>query len=190
HAPPLNPVECAKIGSAYFSVRSAARPTAMPQHLLGHMGTGHGAPRRGEYAEINAHHVQECAIDGTSLMHDPTSGALCSHALHAAPRGRAVPVVLSTLTHRACGGEPFPAETVSPVSDMPCQATARHRCHSRGSGLAVAMVRLATSSDGCATGDVQPVAAPGSGPILALATQARPATDPSGAATAHPADGT
>src|SRR5215510_7269169 len=139
---------------------------------------------------MNAHNVQECDIYGTPLTRDPAFGAVCSHALHAAPRCRAVPAVLSALTCRACGRKPLPAKTVSAVSGTPGQATARHRRHSCGSGLAVAVVRLATGAHGGATGDVQLVAAPTVTPVLALHTIPWTAIDPGGAASAHPADGT
>jgi hypothetical protein len=139
---------------------------------------------------MNAHNVQECYTYGKPLTHDPTSGAVCRPALHASPRCRAVPAVLSALTRCACGRKPFPVQTVSAVLGTPCQATARHRRHSRGSGLAVAVVRLATRSGCGAPGDVQTVAAPRVPPVLAQDTVFWTAPDPDSVTRAHPTDGT
>src|SRR5215475_5456150 len=101
--------------------------------------------------------------------HDPASGPVCGHALHACHHYRGVPTALSALLRRARSRKPLPASTVGTVPGTSCHATARYRRHPLHAHLAQPLVRLASGSDDGATGDIHAVATPRFWTVPALA---------------------
>src|SRR6266550_5710289 len=138
---------------------------------------------------MRSYNAPEGHDHGTSLMHDPSSLAVCESALHRDPRCHTVSSALSTCSCSDRRKKPLSAQTTGALPGKRHHATTRQPHHPDHPGLAVAVVRLAISSSRSTTGDISAVAAPGVATVVARHIVPWPTTDPSGAASAHPADG-